>query len=78
MKQYNDSAFLDVDIKSGRKNQIRVTFKDIGHPIVGDKNYGGRKAKRLFLHAYELSFRYKNKDYVFKSDIPSLFIQKEL
>ena len=78
IKQYNDSALLDVDIKTGRKNQIRVTFKDIGHPIVGDKNYGGRKAKRLYLHAYELAFRYKNKDYVFKSDMPSLFRQKEL
>lgn len=78
IKQNKDSALVDVDIKTGRKNQIRITFKDIDHPIVGDKNYGGRKAKRLYLHAYELAFRYKNKDYVFKSDMPSLFRQKEL
>ena len=78
IKQNKDTALVDVDIKTGRKNQIRITLKDIEHPIVGDKNYGGRKAKRLYLHAYELAFRYKNKDYMFKIDMPSLFRQKEL
>ena len=38
----SDSAFslLRINIKTGRKNQIRVQLSDIGHPIVGDKKYG--------------------------------------
>ena len=50
-------ALLDVSIDTGRKNQIRVHMKDLGHPVAGDKQYGGRTNPlgRLCLHAYELS-----------------------
>lgn len=49
-------ALMDIDLKTGRKNQIRVHMSDLGHPIAGDKQY---KAKtnplgRLCLHANEL------------------------
>ena len=50
----NDTTLLEVKPKTGRKNQIRVHFSEAGHPIVGDVKYGGRKAKRMFLHALEL------------------------
>ena len=51
-------SLLDIEIKTGRKNQIRVQLKDIGHPIFGDKKYGDKKskAKRMYLHAYYLGF----------------------
>lgn len=44
---------LEIDIKTGRKNQIRVHLNDLGNPIVGDKKYGDKKNKssRLMLHA---------------------------
>ncbi len=73
IKEHNGKSLLDINIKTGRKNQIRVTFTDLNHPILGDKNYGGIKANRLYLHAYELSFKYKNKEYNFKTNIPASF-----
>lgn len=50
-------ALLDVSIETGRKNQIRVHMQDIGHPVAGDKQYGGKTNPlgRLCLHACELS-----------------------
>lgn len=42
-----------VNIETGRKNQIRVHMKELGHPVVGDKKYGahGNPLRRLGLHA---------------------------
>jgi 23S rRNA pseudouridine1911/1915/1917 synthase len=48
--------------KTGRTHQIRVHLAHIGHPVVGDLLYGGRKrgrgiaCPRQFLHAYRLGF----------------------
>src|SRR5690625_3573635 len=36
----DDYSLLKVTLETGRKNQIRVHMKDIGHPVVGDKKYG--------------------------------------
>ena len=47
---------VEVSIKSGRKNQIRVHFAAAGHPVVGDVKYGARPAARLCLHAWRLRF----------------------
>ena len=49
-------SLLDVDIKTGRKNQIRVQLGHIGHYVAGDDKYGepANPLKRLGLHAYEL------------------------
>jgi RluA family pseudouridine synthase len=46
-------SYLRVLIETGRKNQIRVHFKDLGHPVAGDKKYGaaGNPLGRLGLHA---------------------------
>ena len=51
--------------RSGRTHQIRVHFASIGHPVAGDRTYGGRDAARQlqpwltrhFLHAERLTFR---------------------
>lgn len=44
--------------KTGRTHQLRVHFRYIGHPIVGDRKYGhkGDQAPRMMLHAWRLSF----------------------
>lgn len=47
------NSLLDINIETGRKNQIRVHMKELGHPIIGDKKYGN-KGDRLYLHAYKL------------------------
>ena len=56
IKEFNKYSLLDINISTGRKNQIRATFSDLGYPLLGDKNYGGIKANRLYLHAYALGF----------------------
>lgn len=49
-------TLLDVNIDTGRKNQIRVHLGERGHHIIGDDKYGEptNPIKRLGLHAYEL------------------------
>lgn len=57
-------SLLELKPKTGRTHQIRIHLKHIGHPIVGDEFYAGRKTarhdrkwcSRLFLHAGEISF----------------------
>jgi 23S rRNA-/tRNA-specific pseudouridylate synthase len=43
-----------VRITTGRTHQIRRHLASIGHPVVGDRRYGGAKAPRLMLHAWKL------------------------
>jgi len=45
---------LKVALETGRSHQIRVHMASIGHPLVGDKKYGGKGAKRQMLHAHEV------------------------
>ncbi|MFA6760917.1 MAG: RluA family pseudouridine synthase [Sulfuricurvum sp.] len=42
-------------IHQGRTHQIRVHLKHIEHPIVGDELYGGRRTKRMMLHAHKVT-----------------------
>lgn len=74
----NDNySLLDISLKTGRKNQIRVHMNDIGYPIVGDRKYGKKDGfRRMYLHAYKLSliFPKTNKLMSFEVDIPSQFI----
>ena len=56
IKSNEQYTLLDVNIDTGRKNQIRVHLGEMGHHIVGDDKYGepSNPIKRLGLHAYEL------------------------
>ncbi len=45
---------IECEIKTGRTHQIRIHLASIGHPIAGDKRYGGPPAPRLMLHAWKL------------------------
>ena len=74
---HNKNTLLKINIKTDRKNQIRVHMKDIGHPIIGDKKYGSKKDlyKRMTLHAYELELIHPitKKKMVFTAKIPNCF-----
>ena len=52
------TTLVEVTLKSGRKNQIRVHFSEAGHPVIGDVKYGGPKASRMYLHAAKLEFKH--------------------
>jgi 23S rRNA pseudouridine1911/1915/1917 synthase len=55
----SDAALLRVRLETGRTHQIRVHMAAIGHPLLGDRQYGGRMAyglTRQFLHAALLAF----------------------
>lgn len=71
-------SLLDIDIKTGRKNQIRVHLNDLGYPILGDKKYSSikDKAKRMYLHAYYLEFTHPitNNKLKFELDVPTDFL----
>lgn len=54
----NNLSLLRIIIDTGRTHQIRVHLSHIGHPILGDDLYGGKKdhIARQALHAYKLIF----------------------
>jgi 23S rRNA-/tRNA-specific pseudouridylate synthase len=47
-------ALVECEIKTGRTHQIRIHLASIGHPVAGDRRYGGSAAPRLMLHAWKL------------------------
>ena len=71
-------TMLSLNLKTGRKNQIRVQLADVGNPIVGDKKYGIKKdpIRRMALVANTLEFVHpKTKEkIVIDIDIPNSFI----
>lgn len=77
IKEYAGYNLLEVTPKTGRTHQIRVHLKSIGHPVVCDPLYAGKKLvcppelNRLFLHAQELSFPTQNgQALTIESDMP--------
>ena len=48
------NGLVECEIKTGRTHQIRIHLASIGHPILGDRRYGGPPAPRLMLHAWKL------------------------
>ena len=79
LKKYQAYSFVEIEIETGRMHQIRLHTSSIGHPVAGDSKYNTDDCKilnkklnlkRLFLHAYYLSFFY-NQKYEFILDLPS-------
>ena len=70
-------ALLEVELDTGRKNQIRVHMKDLGHPISGDRKYGASPSPihRLCLHAQTLRFIHPvtRREMNFTTPVPSSF-----
>ena len=77
IRENGNFSLLRVEIDSGRKNQIRVAMKEIGHPIVGDEKYGliDSPLNRLGLHASRLVFTHpvSKKEIAFSAPVPSEF-----
>ena len=53
----NNYSLLDLELHSGRTHQIRRQLADAGHPLAGDRRYGGAPLAglpRIFLHCHRL------------------------
>ncbi len=77
IKRGNGFTLLEIELETGRKNQIRVHMKDIGHCVAGDEKYGSKlnPLGRLGLHAHVLAFRHpvNGKTVRFETPIPAKF-----
>ena len=70
----NNFSYLEIDLITGRKHQIRKQFSDIGQPVVGDIKYGDKKNKNpLCLLSYEIELKYNGKIKKYKANIPKNF-----
>ena len=70
--QCRGGTLVEVELKTGRTHQIRVHFKALGYPLIGDACYGRRFKKKVekhrapvekgvarqMLHAWKIGFRH--------------------
>lgn len=72
-------SLVEYSLDTGRKNQIRVHSRELGHPIVGDGRYGASQSPigRLCLHARTLRFVHpqSRNDMNFQLPVPAKFLK---
>lgn len=77
LKENKKYSLLEIDLLTGRKNQIRVHFSENGCPVAGDKIYGKdeKGIKRLTLHAASLTIVHPEtkKEMIFEAKVPAYF-----
>ncbi len=73
----NRFSLMELDLETGRKNQIRVHMHDLGHSIIGDRKYGAHSSplNRVALHALKLRFAHPvtRREMNFETPIPPRF-----
>lgn len=79
LKRFKSATLIEVQLETGRTHQIRVHMDYIGHPVVNDPVYGGRKLidnTGQCLHAKELGFVHPTTHEFMKFDskLPNCFI----
>ena len=74
-----EHSLVEFQLKTGRKNQIRVHAADMGHPVCGDTKYGNGDdpLRRLCLHAWLLCFTHPvtGEPMEFETPVPTTFKQ---
>jgi tRNA pseudouridine32 synthase/23S rRNA pseudouridine746 synthase/23S rRNA pseudouridine1911/1915/1917 synthase len=79
IKESKKYSLLEIDLLTGRKNQIRVHFAEKGFPVAGDKTYGNKEKdrgiKRLALHSASLTILHPvtKEKMTFETGIPDYF-----
>ena len=75
LKETERFSLVEINLLTGRKNQIRVHMADRGHPIVGDRKYGKDKDMNLTLHSKSISFKHPvdKRQMTFDTKIPDYF-----
>jgi 23S rRNA pseudouridine1911/1915/1917 synthase len=59
VERFPDATTVGLELETGRTHQIRVHLAHLGHPLLGDRQYGRRGGKRIgrqALHAVRISF----------------------
>lgn len=78
-RRYCGYTLVEFELKTGRTHQIRVHSRHIGHPVVGDRQYGSEDKKfglkGQLLHAYrlELSHPQSGERMTFTAELPQYF-----
>lgn len=77
VKESRTYSLLEIELLTGRKNQIRVHLSEKGYPVAGDTKYGvmEKGIKRLALHAASLSIvhPYSMEEMTFTAEVPAYF-----
>ena len=77
LRESAEYSLLEIDLLTGRKNQIRVHLSDRGCPVVGDNKYGTKKRgiKRLTLHAAAITLvhPHSKEQMTFTAKVPACF-----
>jgi 23S rRNA pseudouridine1911/1915/1917 synthase len=58
LREAGAATLVELEPVTGRTNQLRIHCASIGHPILGDRLYGGPPAARLCLHASRIEFHH--------------------
>lgn len=78
LRANDDYSLVELQLETGRKNQIRAHAEFIGHSIAGDKKYGakGSPIRRVALHAHKLIFNHPiTGDLLrFETNVPKAFL----
>jgi len=78
LRSGDEISLVECILHSGRTHQIRVHLHHLGHPVLGDKLYGGKRAgdfSRQMLHAWKLAFRHPRSgdEMAFEAPVPRDF-----
>ncbi len=77
LKESKKYSLLEIDLLTGKKNQIRIHFSEKGCPVAGDKKYGEKEKgiKRLTLHAASITILhpYTKEKMTFNTKVPAYF-----
>jgi len=77
LRESSRYSLVEIDLLTGRKNQIRVHFADAGCPVAGDKVYGdtAKGIKRLALHAGKMTIIHPKtrEQMTFEATLPAYF-----
>ena len=79
LERFGQYTFIECRLETGRTHQIRVHMSHIGHPLLGDEQYGSGKSRfhteGQCLHAYVFGFIHpRTGEYLeFESPLPAYF-----
>ena len=78
IKKGKDNSLVELELETGKKNQIRVHMQQMGCSIIGDRKYGGSQSPigRLALHASRIRFVHPvtDKEMLFDLGTPAMFL----